>query len=245
MILNRKEQDRTIDYSQIQMYAEKVVAKYVVRSVIPDREKEDVVMSIIEKFINQKDKIDSSFEGRSKKMTYYVAILNRLCCEVIRKEKKHWYAVYEYEEKEENDDSSNVLRVNDVERSIAIKEEVRKLNDAILIFNGQGAKINLFMKFYFRIPVENSDVSNYSTTNADKLTRLLSNSQSLRKSEIFDRLATIVELVEGKTVAGDAVRMWLNKHMDMIINRMNMNGLCNHDRSSLQTLLEISRSSGS
>ncbi len=74
-------------------YCAQTVLRYVSRKAIPSREYEDVEMAVIEKFINQKQQIVTNFEGKAQPSTYCIAIVNRMCCEVIRKEWKHWQAV--------------------------------------------------------------------------------------------------------------------------------------------------------
>jgi hypothetical protein len=76
-------------YQTLNHLINKVVMRHVSRGVIPTREQEDVKTSILEKFLLKQNKIDGSFQGKSKIATYYTAVINRMCAEVIRKEQKH------------------------------------------------------------------------------------------------------------------------------------------------------------
>ncbi len=235
--------DPTLDIPMDEMkdIATKVVSRYILRSAIPEREKEDVIMTILEKFLLQKDRIDHAFEGKSKKTTYYIAIMNRMCCEIIRKEKKHWYPVDD--DMHEFEIYKPVHYTSDTEKNLIIKEEVKRLANAMLFFNGQGSKINLFVKYYFRISLDESDIQNYSGDKFLEVYAVLSDDSPKNKSDLFERLAFVTNLVEQKNVKGDSVRMWVNKQLDVILNRINMNGIYNHTRESLQILMELRKSS--
>ncbi len=229
--------DVAVTMNSVVDIANKVVSRYVFRSVIPEREREDVVMAIVEKFLNQKDKIEKAFEGKSKLTTYFVAILNRMCCEVIRKESRHWYSIVEGEPPV-NEASRRTLDF-EAEKSFAIVNEVKRLNNTMLLFNGERAKINLFLKYYFDLPIDSSDISDYAGSREEEVKELLQDAGQKSKGDMFDNLSQVVNIVEEKNVKGDAVRMWMNKQIEIILSRLNKNGMANHDKDSLAVLLEI------
>jgi len=234
------ENNNGLSLGEIKELVEKVVLRYVNGSLVPFREKEDVVMSILEKFLNCRQKIDESFEGKSKISTYYIAIFNRMCCEVIRKEQKHWYAVNDHEH--ELNPETRFCSLGDTEKGVAIQDELRRFGIAMKIFNGQGAKINLFAKYYFNIPITDYDINSYCEKFPEEIVRLIGDRPPKNKAEVFGNLAKLVFLAEGKQVKGDAVRMWLNKKLDALLCRINMNGISSHTRETLQILMEIRKS---
>ena len=221
--------DKIIEIAQI------VVSKYVSRSVIPKREKEDVVMAIVEKFINQKKKIDSSFEGKSKITTYYTAILNRMCCEIVRKENKHWYAIIENDDSNNHEESTHTF---ETEKESIIKNEIIRLQNTLTLLNGEKAKTVLFLKYYFNIPISNSELNNYCHNKASNFLKFLERDENISKADIFENLAILVNEVESKTVKGDAIRMWLNKQIDLILMRLNSHGTSSYTKESLSILIE-------
>ncbi len=237
MITKRNILNETIPMDSIIDIANKVVTRYAYRSVIPWREKEDVVMDIVEKFLTQKDKIEKAFEGKSKIQTYFIAILNRMCCEVIRKESKHWYSI------NEGEDDRNLSWLStsaiDTEKSFALKNEANRLANTMLFFNGTKAKVNLFLKYYFDLPINESDIMQYSDKNPTLISELLERDDAISKADIFENLSQVVNIVEGKNVKGDAIRMWLNKQIDTILSRMNNNDASYHTKESLALLLEF------
>ena len=237
MDFNSNYNSREEEANLILEIARKVVAKYVHRTVIPWRESEDVMMSIVEKFLNQKEKIDGAFEGKAQLSTYYIAVVNRMCCEVIRKESKHWYTVSN--EPDEGKRVDVLTTSIEAEKKVAMANELKRLNNAMLFFNGERAKVNLFMKYYFEIPVKHEDIAAYSKDNVEKLYGYFEQNESTSKGIMFDRLAQVVNHAEGKDIKSDAVRMWLNKQIDTILCRLNGNGISNHDKESLAILFEM------
>lgn len=223
--------------SQVSQVVEVVVRKYVARKAVPKREQEDVTMIVLEKFIDQKEKIMSSFQGKSSFNTYCVAIVNRMVCEVIRKENRSWYSVVEKEQRQtDNTQNSDFGTAN----ALILKNEVVRFEQSLLFFNGSGAKVNLFLKYYFNLPLQLDDYHKYGPECGDELQQMLPYVESKSKGITFEQLAKAVNLVEGKELKGDAVRMWLNKQMDIILDRLNSTGGSNHDKESLAILCEMS-----
>lgn len=236
-LLRNKRLDSDEFILQISHVVETVVGKYVARKAVPRREQEDVAMVVLEKFIHQKDKIMGAFQGKSALNTYYVAVLNRMVCEVIRKESRHWYAVIE----NEYEISENRITFEfEAEKSLIIKNEVIRYQQSIQFFNRTGAKVNLFLKYYFGLPLQPSDYKRYGIKHAHELQQILPGGESVSKGLAFDQLAKAVNLVEGKNLKGDAVRMWLNKQMDVILERLNTTGGSQHNRDNLAILCELS-----
>jgi hypothetical protein len=233
---NQIERDEKSTLELVIFITKKVVARYISLSFIPNREREDTEMAVIEKFINKKEQIHQSFKGKSKITTYYTAIINRMCCEIIRKEQKHWYSLLENIISEEN--GSKTLFFESAKETV-IKDEVKRLSKALLFFNGDRQKVNLYLKYYFDIPLKNEDFEMYHNNYKETIQEILKTREGLKKSEVFENLSNVINLVENKNVGPDAVRIWLNKQIDIIIVRMNANGNYNYNQESLSILYEI------
>ncbi len=222
-----------LSLATIQEIAEKVVARY--NGSIPQREKEDVLMSILEKFLKKKTQIDKMFKGESQIKTYYIAILNRMVCEIIRKEKKHWHTMLD----EYADIENTPVFYPETENSLAIKEEIKRFKTIMMLFNGEQFKIYLFAKYYYKIPVSEQEIFDYSGKNHFAVKQILHQPFPDQKSETFNKLAQVTNIVEGKSIKADAVRMWLNKQLGIILKRINFNGVSKHTPESLGILLEM------
>ncbi|MGM0497951.1 MAG: hypothetical protein ACQESJ_08540 [Bacteroidota bacterium] len=79
-----------ISKTELMKYAAKIVCRYIYQGTIPEREEENVKMSIVGDFWEKQDIIAARFSGKAKISTYCIAILNRMCCELIRKNSMDW-----------------------------------------------------------------------------------------------------------------------------------------------------------
>lgn len=236
-------QNDDLNVSDIIKISNMIVQKYINSKIIPLKEKEDVVMSIVEKFWNSREKINNSFQGKSQITTYYSAILNKMCCEYIRKEKKHWYSTIDYE----YDDFMTTHKSYsfETEKNIIIKNEICRLKKALNFFGKNSFKVRLFLKYYFNVIINNNDIESYTAEHYDFVRNKLRNTENrkISKAEKFENIACIINNIENKNIKPDAARMWLNKNIQILLFRLNHNGLANHNEETLSTLLEISENS--
>lgn len=208
----------SIENEEILLLAYKVVDRYASKGSIPQREKEDVAMSIVEKFLLKKEKILKNFQGKAKLSTYYISVLNNMCCEIIRRDLKHWNIQDKDNQQFEEQSSLSSMDI------LAIKDEIRYLHKIILLFGDEMPKIRLFTAFSLYLSIIENDIQQYDNEYINhNLSQLFTVSETLSKGEIFKILSEIVNIVENKSVKPDAVRMWLNKIRNIIIDRLNMN----------------------
>ncbi|WP_462317547.1 sigma-70 RNA polymerase sigma factor region 4 domain-containing protein [Marinilabilia sp.] len=226
-----------IPAEQLMEIVKKVISRYVAKGSIPGREAPDAEMSVFEKFWNNREKILSAFQGKSQLTTYCIAVANRMCCEFIRKEKKHWNQLHEaMETVAELNNNTNHF---ETEKNMHFKNEVKRLSNALQFFNGESAKFNLFLKYYLDIPINNEDIKKYHPQNIQSISTLLNQKEPSSKGEKFEQLAEVVNTVEAKNVKSDSVRMWLNSRMTTLLNRLNGNGITSHNHESLTILMEL------
>lgn len=218
----------------------KVVARYIARGVIPRREQADVETAIIEKFLLKQEQIDSAFQGKAKVTTYYIAVINRMCAEVIRKEQKHWYSLSEHDDKNILKDSTVSF---DTAKQTLVNEELKRFRATIKLFNGSSAKVLLFLKFYYDIPITKQEIRDYAGDKAGKAQKIIEKRSELSKAQINQNLAELLLLVEGKEVGGDAVRMWINKQIDILLRRLNGQNKRFHNKETIGVMLEMQYSS--
>lgn len=231
MIKGTRQTKKLISETDLLMLSRKVVGRYVNAGTIPIKDKDDVEMALVEKFLVKQNKISKAFEGKSKITTYCISILNRMCCEIIRKELKHWK-----NSNEEVPDISADKPLNN-SNSTVINDEIQYLHKILLLFNDDFYKLKIFLAFFFQLKVRRSDIMRY-TERAELATYFKENKEK-SKGELFEQLAKIVNINEGKNLKPDAVRMWLNKCIDSII--LKLNGPFNrawYDKETLQILFE-------
>ncbi|MFA8435306.1 MAG: hypothetical protein ACEPOZ_12380 [Marinifilaceae bacterium] len=210
--------------------ADKVVQKYYY--TIPASEREDVKMSIIENFLSQEDKITQRFKGNSEIKTYCFAILNRICCGIIRKELKNWQTKGECMLQNETNNSSSLAEM-------LIEDEIIYLN-RIFTLMGDSHKLVVFLASFYRLHPKEILVKEYDANYIkNKLLDLLNTEKIASNGEIYEILSHVVNIVELKDIKSDAVRMWLNKQIDLVISRLNGSfNRANYDKESLEVLFE-------
>ena len=222
-----------ISPEQLMQYSEMVVNRFITKRSIPFREKEDVQMYIVEKFILKQQKIESSFLGKSKISTYCFAVLNRMCLEVIRKEIKHWNL-----SDEDKHPDSIAMGFNSEENAV-VNDEIRNLDKVIQLFFEEASKVKLFLALYYRLDINESDINNYdSNYKKDNLLEVFDLNKDINKAELFDAFAYAINSVEQKSIKADAVRMWLNKIIGILIKRLNAGSRAQYDKDSFQVLFE-------
>jgi len=231
---SQKNSTRLISDEQLLLIAQKIVHRYVYARAIPQKEEEDVKMAIVEKFLLKHDAIRKAYNGESKVTTYCISILNRMCCEVIRKELKQWK-----QQPTENFESGNT-DFNSTSTQLVINDEINQLEKIINLFDEEKDKVRLFMAYYYQLQIRDSDIKLYdSNFEKNKLKSLFLQIDIKNKGDIYVNLAFAVERVENKKIKADAVRMWLNKVIEQIITRLNGPfKRANYNKESVQILFE-------
>ncbi len=215
-------------------YAEKVVTKYVNSGVVPARYREDVQMSMVEKFLSKKEQIFSAFEGKSKVKTYCFAVLNRMCCEIIRKELRHW------KNKDEEEPAPSFHDFSCSSSQVVIDAEIKLLDKILLMFDDEKPKVVFFLKYFFDIPVTEFDARAYLKEYFEpEIMDFLSGQEKNTDTRKYQVLQHIVTIRDEKDVKPDAIRMWLNKTVHHIIARLNGTiQRSNYTKESLGILME-------
>lgn len=234
--MGKKKKHHIISHDELLTLSNTVVMRYSLKGAIPKRDREDVAMSIVEKFLLAEEKLTSAFKGDSKISTYCIAILNRMCCEIIRKDFKRWKEVQEFESPTEPDNQTHTLETS---KNTIIKSELSRFNQIIEFAGKEKSKTILFLKYIFGIPFTIENVKDYNANDFNNLYSILNNSVEESLGNKYKILAEINNTNENTNIAGDAIRMWLNKQTNTIITRLNGHGTSNYDKETLGILLEL------
>lgn len=224
-----------ISLAELEELSSIIVAKFIRRGVIPFNDKDDIKQTIIEKFLLKQASLVQSYSGKASKRTFCSAVLYKMTCEIIRKELKNWKNI--------NSDTSEMLTGHkDIaltpEQTTIINNEVDLLEKVLTTLGKEQYKTLLFLKYYYRIPVNNKDITGYLKKGNAKL--YLPNPIDAKDKDIFDYLSKMVELAEGKVVQPDAVRMYVNKQINSILLRLNGKfNRADYNKETLGLLFEI------
>ena len=214
-----------------------VVKKFVKNGSINYNDFDDIKQSVIEKYLIKKERIESSFTGKSKVETYVSAVIYRMILEYLRSDKNRSKRFSDFE------DNSKVFekeKVINPEEQLIINNEKIYLKRVLLTFGKQRVKLILFVKFYFRLLILIRDLFNYVPENkTDEAMKILRKNENVKDKEIYIRLCEMQNLFEQKKVKPDAVRMFINKNIETIINRLNGEGKAYYTKECLQILFEM------
>lgn len=231
---SRNQLSDSLSVEQVMELAAAVVRRYAARGIIPAKDTEDVVSSMMEKYLLKRDRIVDGFNAKAQLTTYLTAVFNRMCCEVIRSESRHWYCVTDSDEAALADAGYRHADIDTV-----IGSEVNHLQQLLNDRGREGAKLALMIQFFHGLPVSANCAREWAGSNADEVSRLLAfNQQGYSKGELFGIMAQAVNLVESKRVKGDAVRMWFHKQVDHLVDAMNRENSVHHNRETLVMLFE-------
>jgi len=222
-----------LNESKLLILADKVVNRYINKGVIPSREKEDTQMLIVEKFILKQEIIQKNYSEKSNITTYCISVLNNMCCEIIRKDLKYWKnELEEIPEKQENHGLNTM-------KNIIIQDEIKYLDKILNLFGSEKHKIRLALCYYYMIQIQKQDIINYAK-NSNATIKELNPNTKINKSEKLNNLAIFVNSVENKNIKPDAIRMWLNKIINIIIDRLNSPfNRANYNKESFLILYEL------
>lgn len=215
----------------------KTVLRYVSRKAIPSREYEDVEMAVIEKFINQKQQIVTSFEGKAQPSTYCIAIVNRMCCEVIRKEWKHWQAVGS--ESSVPDASFYQASESQTDHVLLVGLELERLQSALNSLQETVPSAEILLLLHFELKPGPELIKKWARADAEKIREKVEKMVVSNKTERYQLMAKLLSEVEVKKIKPDALRMRIYKYMDTLIDLLNRNDQSQHTRETLKLLFEI------
>ena len=164
------------------------------------------------------------------------AILYRMVLEILRSEKN------KPEKNLNKSDNPNVFdnrKVINPEEKLIIENEKKYLKRIMLTLGKDRVKIKLFIKFYFRMLIVILDLKNYVPEKfTKKVLGILQHNENIRDKEIYTKLSEAQNIFETKKVKPDAVRMFINKNINKIINRLNGTNRAFYTKESLQILFE-------
>lgn len=222
-----------ISDDKLLILTERVVKRYIVKGSIPKKDEEDFKMQMVEKFLIKKCVIEKKFLGKSTVNTYCTAVLNNMCCELIRKD-------FNYLKIKFVDIPDKISAKYYTSKNIIIYDEINYLNKIFSVFNYDKAKIIIALSYYYQIDIDKNMISDYLTINRCNNNFELSDNYNLNKGQTFLNLSSFFCKVENKNFKADAVRIWLNKKIIAIIKLLNSPfNRANYDKESFQILFEL------
>ncbi|MEA3495356.1 MAG: hypothetical protein U9R42_04905 [Bacteroidota bacterium] len=214
-----------------------IVKMFVKNGRINYSEFDDTKQAVIEKYLSKKSKIESAYNGTAKAETYLSAVIYRMVLETIRGNNSKLKRMINSFEDVDNYSTEKSI---DPEQQLLIKNEIVFLQRVMLTLGNKRHQIELYLKYYLGIKLIITDLRIYvPNTVLSDVFNLLKENKLLKKQEKILNLCKIQNIIESKTVKPDAVRMYLNKNIEQIINRLNGNGRAFYTKDSFAVLFEL------
>ena len=237
-VLKTKKANNTFSIEIVIKIADIIVKKFIQNQSIHYSKFDDIKQSVIEKYLLKKDKIETSFSGKSKPETYISSIFYRMVLEILRTEKNK---KQRYSDFEDNIKIFEKEKVINPEEKLIIQNEKKYLDRVLTTFSNEKAKIVLFIKFFYQVKISEKEIKKY-VKNGDfnKICKILQQNVELKDKEIFLVLCNIQNSIEKKQVKPDAIRMYINNNIKKIIERLNgVNNRTFYTKKTLGLLFEI------
>lgn len=214
-----------------------IMKKLVKNKSIHFSDFEEVRQSVLEKYFSKKEQIIDAFEGKSKPDTYISAVIFRTALSVMRSRRN--YAKYQSDVLPEESPAIIKEKTITPEEFLIIEDEKAYLKKVLLTLPDRH-KATVFLKCYFRLRIEETDLDIYPGKTTDSnVHKVLNQTDSLNDKEVYALLCQIENQCSKKSVKLDAVRMYINKITAMVLARMNgRTKRAFYDKESLEILFE-------
>jgi hypothetical protein len=215
---------------------QKTVQRYVKRRAIPVREQQDVEMAVIAEFIKQKNQIVSTFQGKSQASTFCTAVINRMCCAVIRKEYRHWQTI----DHDLTQGMSETFGVSEdrTDHHLLIRMEISRLQKALEYFKQIAPAMEVLLTLHFELKPTTKSLADWFGE-VSQVKEQLEQINKRKKTDRYKAIAALVSTIENKELKPDALRMRIYKYLDLLIEFLNKNDQSSHNRETLRLLFEL------
>lgn len=219
--------------SEISTIADAVVKRYIARGIIPIAYGDDICMAMIESFLLKKEAINKNFNHKSKIETYYTAVLNRMCCEQIRKEFKHWKNTEPIDNQINETTSANLPDLD-----LIIKQEVTLLFNILDQMTIDGKRFKVMLFFYYNVPFLKGIIEHWATEKSLFVYDILNRKEKITKDEVYEKMKDAINYVEEMNKKRDAIRMWFTSRVSILLTILNKDNRAYHTKETIALLLE-------
>jgi RNA polymerase sigma factor (sigma-70 family) len=233
-LLNEKPNELIVKY---QPMIKIIVSKFIRSGYIHTSEMEDFVQIINEKLILKIPKIQSQYDKSTLLKTYFSVIIRNICLEEIRKNK-------DLETKEIDDSEETHLSENNSDTKIIIKQEFERFNKILRLQFDKRFKLEFCLKALYRILLILDDFTKYckicKLEDIKVLLERINPPKKISERDLYAEIKPFINKCDNKDNSSDAIRKWIKKEINNIIDLMNGGYLkrTNYDKETIQILIE-------
>jgi len=213
-----------------------IVQMHVSSGYIDPEDKQEYVHQILDAFIQRIPSIREQYNERSMLRTYCTTIFRNLCRDTIRQNHRTCTARVFQEPPD-----FMVTYISPLSE-LVIRQEVEFFGKAVSLFGKKEHKLRLFLKAYYRIPLEPEELRAYvADAGMKELQSWLKELRTVDEEDdprLFDLLGRLSVRAEGKHGSREAVRKWIRMRINDLVYLMNRSRGTRHTEETVQLLAE-------
>ncbi len=211
-----------------------IINKFISTGSINPSDREEFIQIVNEKLLLSVEKIKKQYKGISLLKTYFSSIIRNICLEEINKRKRYNFVELE---------KSNDLKLSENTEYDDLNNEFDRLSKILDMYHSKTSKLVLCLKLIYRLPVNMKDFTNYSmkfnTDEIKEFINMVNPPEIVPEFKLFQLLTPYINKCDNQNNQPDAIRKWVKRKIDEIIELMNGNPpRANYDKDSLQILIE-------
>ena len=213
-----------------------IVSKFISSGSINLSDKDEFIQIINERLLMSSERIKNQYKGISLLKTYFSTIIKNICIEELNKRKR-----YNFSELETLNYAN--LSENTINEDTYLNNEFDRLSKILDMYNIKISKLVLCLKIIYRLPLTVTDFTKYCIKlKADIINNLIDEvnpTKIIPEFELFQILTPYINKCDNQVNQPDALRRWVKRKIDEIIDLMNGNPpRANYDKETIQILIE-------
>jgi len=219
-----------------QCIIEIIISKFINSGSIILSDKEEFIQIINERLLLSSEKIKNQYKGISLLKTYFSTIIRNICLEEINKRNR--YSFTDIESIQQVNTSNNFEN-----EEFYINDEFDRFSKILNMYHTKVSKLELCIKVIYRLRIRITDFTKYclkfKTIKIKSLIEAVNPVKNIPEYELYQILTPYINKCDSQINKPDALRRWLKRKMDEIVELMNGNPpRANYDKETLQILVE-------
>lgn len=187
-------------------------------------EREDIFQEILVRLIEDKiykirEKYDFNFHKISSFTSYFMVTVRNIYIDIIRERNVRPLTAGGVQEIDDVADLHGDKKMID---RLLINEELTKLQTILVLYYKIRARLELCLKFKYRIPVTRQDIEKcFPKCREEDIKTLTQDFTAAKDKRVFEKILSVFNYHEARVNKSDTLRKWVNVKVDEIIMHLN------------------------
>jgi len=187
-------------------------------------EREDIFQEILARLIEDKiykirEKYDFNFHKISSFTSYFMVTVRNIYIDIIRERNVRPLTAGGVQEIGDVADLHGDKKMID---RLLINEELTKLQTILVLYYKIRARLELCLKFKYRIPVTRHDIEKcFPNCREEDIKTLTQDFTTAKDKRVFEKILSVFNYHEARENKSDTLRKWVNVKVDEIIMHLN------------------------